>query len=305
MSSSEVVFPLTIRIKSSASSGADKDLLIENEKTTVQDVKTRVFALFDQSPSLKMLRLIYSGKLLEPASALIVSQFNLKSESVVHAVFSSKGPAAADLEMGSIGGQHAGQHGYLPVATAVNDGPGGAAPLTGLGRLIAERGVSEEQVTALRSYFAADIAAVAARMARPDASESDAAFALRTEDQWMGLQGSHSEFNLNLPPPQQQQGDYSQAQMENLQGFLARELLFNAFARNQPGAADEAAVNEHIGSYRDLVCGMFFGVLFGGIAILCLWDRNMSHRQKIGIILGVLLSFAFNFVSPAPAVTKR
>lgn len=309
----DVAFPLTVRIKSSGNSGEDKDCVIESEKTTVQEVKAKVFDTFSVNPATKMLRLIYSGKLLEPGSALIVSQFNLKANSVVHAVFSNKTPTASgsgDVEMGSLRGQ--GPHGYLPVATAVADGPAGEAPApqTGLGRLESERGLSPEEVAALRNYFAADIGAVAARMARPDASESEAAFALRAEDQWMAMQGEHSEFHQNLPPPQHQtQQEYSQAQMDQLQGFLSRELLFNAFTRNngQPGAAaaDVAAQDDgHMGSYRDLLCGMSLGVLFGGIAILCLWDRNVTHRQKLGIILGVLLSFVLNFAFPPQAVAK-
>ena len=95
-----------------------------------------------------------------------------------------------------------------------------------------------------------------------------------------------------------------------MHGFLGRELLFNAFTRNSlnnqnqmqgnvMGGDDPAA----IGSYRDLVCGMLLGFLFGGIALLCVWDRNMTYRQKVGIILGVVVSFVVN-VATTPVAAK-
>lgn len=309
-------FPMNIRVKSSGNSGADKDIVIVSDRTTVQEVKSLVFSAFEQSAGLKTLRLIYSGKLLEPPGAPIVSQFNLKEAAVVHAVFSTRGPSSSDIEMGSggiFGGL--GDHQYMPVATAIhslgNPGEGGGphSPAAGLGRLVPERGITDEQVVAMRSYFAQDIAAVAARTPRLD-GEGEAAHVARAEELWMAVQGPDSEFNLNLPPPVMGGGggqELQTAQMEQMQGFLSRELLFNAFTRNAinnngPPADDVA----QMGSYKDLFCGVFLGFLFGGIAILCVWDRNMTYRQKLGIIIGVMLSFLFNFASPSPvAAAKR
>ena len=289
----------TIRVRS-AGNGSDQILAIASDGT-IATLKSQVFEKFAVCD--KNLRLIYAGKLLEPPSAL-VSQFNLKDDVVIHAVFTAKqsiNPGGADIELssGSFGG-------YASVAQDTDEGSGvgssgGENSGRGFSRLMAERGIDHVQVAALRGYFAADIAALTARMARRD-GESEALFAERVEEVWMDAQSPHSEFNLNLPPPITAAGAYNEQQIRQMEGFLQQRLLFNMFTgRNGGGGGggggggDVLGGNENNpGTYRDVFIGAAMGFLFGGIAILCIWDRNMSHHQKVGILMGVILSLLTN-----------
>lgn len=285
---------MQLRVKSSGNQGEDKLVTVE-DGTHVQALKSLIYEKFNIDPNSKTLRLIYSGKLLEPITAPI-SQFNLKPDAVVHAVFSAKSPMRA-LAQGDVEMNNLSNTGYLPVAQELS--PEAAAqngvPLSlgGFNRLIAERGIDEVQIAAMRSFFAPDIAALASRMARHD-GEDDTAFQERVEEIWMDSQSPNSDFNLNLPPRQ----SFSEQELAQVQGFLQRHLLFSS-ART--GGLDVDTAN--IGSMRDLLLGIFLGFLFGGIAILCVWDRNMSYRQKVGILLGVMLSLAFTILAPAPTAT--
>ena len=319
-------FPFRIRVRSAAG-GDDQLVTIESEKTTVQAIKAEVYERFSISAEEKSLRLIFSGKLLEPPSALVASQFNLKPEAVVHAVFTAKRPpVAGDVELGPLGaGRANGQYSSLSqqdggdagsaAAAAAAAGQGGGG---GFSRLVAERGLDAVQVAAIRSYFAPDVAALSSRMARHD-GESDAAFEARVEEVWMDSQSPSSEFSMNLPPPIMhggggggQAGALSPQQLSQMEGFLQRQLLFTSFAgggRNAFGAGGVGGEGggEH-GSFRDLLVGAMMGFLFGGIAILCIWDRNMTHRQKVGILIGVMVSLLVNLFAQertAPAAKAK
>ena len=297
----------TIRVKCSAGGQQeDKQVTVEGPNQTVSQTKASVFASFNISPAAKSLRLIYSGKLLEPPAALL-STFNIKSDSVVHAVFGPKPTAApsasvnsgGDVELGPMG---AGPGGYQTVAQRDGD----TSNASGFDRLAAERGMDATQIEAVRMYFAADVTAFASRMARLDDNESDANFRLRAEEIFMSSQGPTSDFNLNLPPVIRPGEGVAERESNDLEGFLQRQMIFSALTgqgQGQGGFGDpEAGVG--VGSYRDLLSGMFLGFIFGGIAILCVWDRGMSHRQKIGIIVGVMLSLLVNLLTTPTAAPK-
>jgi len=300
-------FPRRIRVRS-AGSGDDKFVMVESEKTTVAQVKSLIYESFSTNDQEKSLRLIYSGKLLEPATALIANQFNIKAEAVVHAVFTQK--PSADVELGAIG-RGGGSYVHVPsdgeesdAGNAQQQGQGqGQQQQGGFSRLVAERGLDEIQVTALRGYFAADIAALTSRMARRS-DEGDAEFQNRVEEVWMDSQSPNSEFNLNLPAPVAEE----EQQLRQVEGFLQRQLLFTALTggRQQGGAggvADGAGSDNQ--GYRDILVGAALGFLFGGIAILCIYDRNMSHHQKVGILIGVAMSLLISLFGQGRAPASK
>ena len=297
-------FPRRIRVRS-AGSGDDKFVMVENEKTTVAQVKSLIYECFSTSEQEKNLRLIYSGKLLEPATALIATQFNIKAEAVVHAVFTQR--PSADIELGAMG---RGGSSYVHVPSDGEEGDAGNTQQQqqpqqgGFSRLVAERGLDDIQVTALRGYFAADVAALSSRMARRS-GESDAEFQNRVEDVWMDSQSPNSEFNLNLPPPVAEE----ERQLQQVEGFLQRQLLFTALTggRQQGGVGGVAdgAGSDNQGNYRDILVGAALGFLFGGIAILCIYDRNMSHHQKVGILIGVAMSLLMSLFGQERASASK
>jgi hypothetical protein len=294
----------TIRVKCSAGGQQeDKQVTVEGEAQTVSQTKASVYASFNVSPAAKALRLIYSGKLLEPPSALL-SSFNIKPDSVVHAVFGPKPVAATpaasvssggDVELGPMG---AGPGGYQTVAQRDGD----ASNASGFDRMVAERGMDATQIEAVRMLFAADVTAFASRMARLDDNESEADFRLRAEELFMSSQGPMSDFNLNLPPIiRHGEGDQGENNdLQRIEGFLQRQMIFSALA----GGGDPEA-GTGVGTYRDLLFGILLGFIFGGIAILCVWDRGMSHRQKMGIIVGVMLSLLINLLTTPTAVPAK
>jgi hypothetical protein len=58
--------------------------------------------------------------------------------------------------------------------------------------------------------------------------------------------------------------------------------------------------DESLGTTRDLLFGVFFGTFFGFMALLCVWDHNIPFRQKVGILLGVIIQLLMGTLVNSP-----
>jgi hypothetical protein len=45
-----------------------------------------------------------------------------------------------------------------------------------------------------------------------------------------------------------------------------------------------------LGTFRDFLCGLAVGCTLGFVMLLCVWDRHVPHRQKVGILIGVVFN---------------
>jgi hypothetical protein len=52
-----------------------------------------------------------------------------------------------------------------------------------------------------------------------------------------------------------------------------------------------------LGSWNDFLYGLCIGYLLGFLVLFCIWDRNIPHRQKIGLLAGVILSSVMNMTT--------
>jgi hypothetical protein len=224
----------------------------------------------------KNVRLIFSGKLLEPPSALL-SSFKLIDGSYVHAVItnqsqhtasSTEAPSsssAARIDMANLRG----------LDTLMLPGPQRSA-------------LSIDEVASLRSYFHDDIVEYTRDNVQRATGESDVDFIYRCETEWMNAQDSRSEFRLNLfgtslfnlhpsllTLNSQQGGNSSSG------GVRALQMSFNDDISGTP--TDQ-------GTMREFLCGLLMGFGCGYMMLFCMWDRNISQRQKLGILIGMVLS---------------
>jgi hypothetical protein len=46
----------------------------------------------------------------------------------------------------------------------------------------------------------------------------------------------------------------------------------------------------------DFIWGFAMGSMLGFIMIFCIWDRNISYKQKLGIICGVSMQLLVSFI---------
>jgi hypothetical protein len=133
----------------------------------------------------------------------------------------------------------------------------------GLDRLrYAPISMTRTQVETIRRGFRDSIAefAVSSHPRRPDEDEAEHRF--RVEEEWMRLQEEESIYAVR-----QQHNQY----------------------QNEPADSEE-----RLGSYSDLFYGFAMGVVLGIFMLIGIWDGTVSYRQKVGIIMGVLVNLTMS-----------
>jgi hypothetical protein len=249
-----------VKIKSTTSN-KDFDVFIA-ETALVEELQNDLFKRLELDGQGKKIRLIASGKLLDPPTKTL-KDFNLKKGDFIHAVISNVTTV---------------QH--IP-SIPTSSGSATQTPTNrrGLNRLLNE-GLSADEVTAVRLSFRDSLDDMEETV--PINPEEDPAdYQLRVEEAWMSAQGSNSEFRSNFPNLGNG-GDNMDA--------AARQWA--AMSRGYASAEDEA----EIGSYREFMWGFIMGSLLGFVTIFCVWDRNVSHRQKIGILFGIIFQMLIGAV---------
>jgi hypothetical protein len=260
-------FFMTINVRCSTGNIHEFSLKVEGSMTVdqlKQQIKNHLKVGENQN-----LRVIYQGKLLGPDSYALEAT-DLKHDCYVHCVISPKPvsqilaaatSSSSDIEM-----------------TTLN-ASGSRRGLASLPRL------SGDEIAALRVYFRDSIEQFAQQQSiHRENDESEEDFRDRLEEQWMATQGPQSEFRLNLAIS----SDRPQLSRQQLAVLMYGEGLV--------GFHPTSEHSHEIGSLKDFFYGMLLGYLLGFMMIFCIWDVNVSYRQKLGILCGIILqSILFYF----------
>lgn len=262
---------IVVKIKN-GSSPSDISVPISPQET-LKALKERVKA--ELNCSNKFLRLICGGKLLGPDSATL-SKLGIQDGSFIHAVITSQSPRQPASPLPS-------EQPTTPTPTT------SSAPLRGFDRLI-EIGLTLDEAAALRSSFQVQVDEFAEGYPqRP--GEDEHAYRFRIEDLWMQNQGPSSEFTLNLPRS-------SRLTRPGGRGFSLPTLsTLRAITENSLTADDD--LSESGGSLREFIWGVLLGSTLGILMIFCVWDRNISQRQKLGIMVGITIHMFTGYLQNA------
>ena len=60
---------------------------------------------------------------------------------------------------------------------------------------------------------------------------------------------------------------------------------------------DLIPVEDQMGTAKDYCWGVMLGTAFGTLMLLCIFDRNMNHRNKLGILLGISMQLLFSIAN--------
>jgi hypothetical protein len=227
------------------------------------------------------IRLISSGKLMVPDTALL-NTFNLKLGSFVHAVVSKHTPETSSSSSQS-----------NPIQVPVVQ-----APITyrGFDRLV-NSGLTIDEAAAMRTSFLPQIEEYITTHP-PNDGENNTAYRYRMEEEWIALQGPTSEYYINLPRNVNSNSNALNINI-NENASVAERIRLLMTARNSLIAQNGGIISQgtttnfntiqNAGTGRDFVWGVLLGFAFGFLMLFCLWDRNISQRQRIGILVGVSL----------------
>eukprot|EP00611_Tribonema_gayanum_P022866 TRINITY_DN4688_c0_g1_i1.p2 TRINITY_DN4688_c0_g1~~TRINITY_DN4688_c0_g1_i1.p2 ORF type:complete len:124 (-),score=35.04 TRINITY_DN4688_c0_g1_i1:425-796(-) len=100
--------------------------------------------------------------------------------------------------------------------------------------------------------------------------------AARAEEAWMAAQSASSEFALNT----------ARRTAAMREGGLPMAQVW--------ASTDDEMENPEIGTSRDFVFGFIMGGFLGFIMLFWLWEPNVPHRQKGGIVAGVMFNLLIN-----------
>ena len=57
------------------------------------------------------------------------------------------------------------------------------------------------------------------------------------------------------------------------------------------------STEDQMGTTKDYCWGVMLGTAFGTLMLLCIFDRNMNHKNKMGILLGVSMQLLFSIAN--------
>ena len=252
-------------------------LIVLNKLTKYDSSSETIVAKRDQDSISKRVRLIYNGRLLQP-DVKSIKEFNIADKSYIHAVISNEGPK-----------KDYSREGEEPIneLSALNDGNiiisgDNNGSYVGLNRLL-RNGFSAEEIQALRFLFSVNIRAF--RQVMPQRHhETDDMYQLRLEDAFLEseniymrnesvassfLRSTHGSANSNT---------------------IVLDLSSNSGSVRVPTSSSSNSDDEETGDQRDFWFGFLVGITVGFIVLFCVWDRNISYRQKLGLLFGVAIS---------------
>lgn len=304
--------PIIVKLKLSNES-KEHEVSISN-LATIGELKEKVKDKCGISND-KTIRLIYSGKLLDPP-VLLLHQFNILNGSFVHVVLSER-------KIQSIVSNDIDGVGNMPPLNSRLNQESRIVPRLGLNGfdilLSTERdescinsilqtgfGLSVNDVASIRTHFRPNVNEyIIIHHLQKSENESDLVFRMNAELLWMNTQGPDSEFSQNLP--RRNPGNNINNNNSHNSRSTHIERLMNTFLpSNNPSLNginssedffnDESniGVNPSVpisssasGQNNDFMWGFLMGFVFGFIMIFCVWDRNVSRRQKHGILCGM------------------
>lgn len=250
--------------------GSELDVAVPRG-SLVEDLKQEIIKKLDVAD--KNVRLIFSGKLLDPPTATLNS-FKLENGSFVHAVVTNKVPVLSQSELPEAS----------PVRVTVD-----LRNLRGLDVLLIpgpqRNALSVDDIASLRLYFNEDIEEYAEEHLQRGTNESEEDFMFRAETEWAASQGPSSEFRFNI---------FGLAMQSALRSEAHATSDANLYTHRQTYESDSGIASySDNGTLREFIFGFFLGLSLGFMMIFCVWDRNVSKKQKVGILLGVIVQSLF------------
>eukprot|EP01038_Epipyxis_sp_PR26KG_P009785 gene9785-13163_t len=291
----EVSDKITLRIRATEGKEIEVEAYLHESVSYLRD---RVEAkLLGNEHKNHYVRLIFCGKMLDPPSSLL-SSYKMTNGSFVHAVISSK-PTGISQSTNSTNNNPINQlrvssplipptdrRGFnilqFPPSAEDDTNPISHSRLT--------IGLTPEEIITLRSYFSEDVTRYMSTTVSPQSEEeSDENYRYRGETEWMAAQinDPNSEFMLNLPlhSSSNQEGSSFLTFLSNIQ----RNNQYNNNNNNE--YSDDSG---ELGTSRDFLYGFMLGFMLGFMMIFCVWDRNVNHRQKVGIMCGIICQMFIN-----------
>jgi len=267
----------------------------------VEKVKEKCFIQQD-----KLVRLISSGKLLHPLN-LPIKQFNISNSAFVHVVISdrSSSDAAGISRRKAI--PRVGLLGFDTLMSTERD-DSSSNPL-----LRHAFALSVDEVATIRTRFRNHVNEfITANRLEPSDLESDLTFRLRAEYSWMSAQTSESEFIQLIAPAANNPLSANNSILASfsnvsnnpsLSGIStgADNLYHEHNSLSNPLSAPGNETNPH---QHDFMWGFAMGFIFGFIMIFCVWDRNVSRRQKHGILCGMVFQMITASFQQTPQKAK-
>ena len=298
-SNSEMTSFINIKVKSTVSDAETLDITV-NINETVKKLKLTILnkltnhdnavsetvseSVLQRDRSKQRVRLIYNGRLLQPDTKCI-KDFNIEDKSYLHAVVSNL------VDSNKNNSRDDGDEGEsINELSALNGGnnsinnDSGNGDHTGLNRLL-RNGFSAEEIQTLRFLFSVNIRGF--RQFIPQRhNETDDVYQLRLEEAFL-----ESE-NILM---QNQSIASSLLRTTHNSANTINSIVFTDLGSNNGGvrtASSSSSTNndEETGDQRDFWFGFLVGVTVGFIVLFCVWDRNISYRQKLGLLFGVAIS---------------
>ncbi|KDO32841.1 hypothetical protein SPRG_02534 [Saprolegnia parasitica CBS 223.65] len=208
----------------------------------------------------KFLRLIHQGKMLSDDSATLLA-CHVKTDDFIHCAMSAAPPKCVVQQM----------------QEQEEDDASDSQSRRGFDSL--RDRLSREEVQALRLYFYPQVSAMI-NQSEPREGETAEDRIYRVEEEWMASQGPQSEFALNVRPRP---------------GSLPLRANFDTQHRiDMPELALMGGDNE--GTQVDMIWGVAMGLILGFFMLFLLWERTIPRRQKVGIVVGVVMNLMLNVV---------
>lgn len=205
----------------------------------------------------KHIRLIHQGKMLADDSALM-SLYKVKANDFIHCAISSSAPKQIKPSES------------MSADPDNDDEEDDETTRRGFDRL--RSCMSRDEVQAIRLYFYPQVSTLLSQSPAVEGEVTEDRI-YRIEEEWMNQQGPLSEFALNVRP-----------------------RLDTEYRIEMPAGQVEYSAMETEGTYFDMVWGFLMGLLLGFILLFWLWERSVPTRQKLGIILGVVLNLIISMM---------
>jgi len=265
--------PITIKLKSTTSISSHP--LTLPPTSTVSALKSLAEAALPSSTG-TYLRLIAGGKILEPDGKLL-SELGVADGCFVHAVVAKEQARSSRSQT-------------VPSPTGFADSSDEGesdeeAPLRrrGFDELRSSRGLSRQEVTAIRTYFAGQVTAHSIdrpeRLGEPEEGETEAEERYRLEEEWMAEQGLASEFAINV--------GLSAASSSSLSLSRALASPSSPLPRPSGDGRTDSVASVSLGTDRDFAWGFIMGFFVGFFLLFWIWMPSITHKQKMGIVAGM------------------
>lgn len=247
--------------------------LLKNNDCTAGELVSETTENSNQDSNSKRVRLIYNGRLLQPDTKFL-KDCNIENKSYIHAVISNIDPDKAYShdyeesinEMSALNTENSG----------VSGEPNGSS--IGLNRLL-RNGFSSEEIQTLRFLFSVNIRAFRQVMPQRQ-NETEEVYQLRLEDAFLESENIYMR-NQSIASSFLRSANVSTNTMI---------LGSNNGGVRVAATGSSSSNDEEIGDQRDFWFGFLIGVTVGFIVLFCVWDRNISYRQKLGLLFGVAIS---------------